>query len=92
MSHMLSVRFTAEQYAEIRRCAVATGQDVSEVVRSCVVAGMDPEAQQRLCEAQQAARVASVVGEAVCALEAALEALTALGEPKPRRGQSEDEC
>ena len=89
MSHMLSVRFTTEQYAEIRRRADATGQDVSEVVRSCVVAGMGPEAQQRLYEAQQNARVASVVGKAACALEDALEALRALGEPKPRRGAEE---
>ena len=62
----------------VRAYATANGLPVSTAIRVLAEAGLSPDAQQRLCEAQEAARANGPIVAAVRDLEAALGRLRAV--------------
>ena len=62
----------------VRAYATANGLPVSTAIRVLAEAGLDSDAQKRLCEAQEAARANGPIVAAVRDLEAALGRLRAV--------------
>ena len=62
----------------VRAYATANGLPVSTAIRVLAEAGLDSDAQKRLCEAQEAARANGPLVAAVRAVRTAYEALRAI--------------
>ena len=77
-SKVYNIRIPAPLAAEVDRRAEAEGIPPSTALRVLAEAGLSPDAQQRLCEAQEAARANGPIVAAVRDLEAALGRLRAV--------------